>query len=331
VTDVSVAAEWQLDEDIALSFDRTIDRRMVHRAAVSEVFITDVRPLGDRRVALAAQLPTCHRYFNDHLGSESAVDPLLMMEVCRQAGLATAYELGVSTGVVLITEDWDLRVAVPGTWRGDDPVIGLRVDSEFTWTRVRRGRPRSGTCQQRVFLKGQQIATLQASSLFLAYEELDLLRTAQRGDPPPWTADLVDQRDPELVAPYTVGRRDRLNVVLAGLAHTAGEVSARVALPLANRALFDHSYDHVTMQILTEAARQLTLAAVTASGRAIADWHLTRLAGRFMRFAELDSTVTVRATPPAPDDSSLDMSVVIEQDGNVVAEVELTMTRILAQ
>jgi 2-oxo-3-(phosphooxy)propyl 3-oxoalkanoate synthase len=322
VSEIGVAGQWWLGEDTALSFDRTIDRRQVHRSAVSEVFITDVRALGESRVALAAQLPACHAYFGDHVSAD--VDPLLVMEICRQAGLATAYELGVSTDCVLATESWDLRIAEPEAWRaGGSAAIDLRIDSEFTWSRVRRGRPRAGTCRQRVFSEGRQVATLDAASRFLDYGELAVIRAAQRGSPPPWTAGLAGRADPEVAEPHVVGRRDPLNVVLAALELGADEVSARIALPLENRALFDHSYDHVTMQVLVEAARQLATAALGASP----DRYLARLTGRFVRFAELDSPVTLRAAWSASEAAEREFGVVVEQEGRVVAEIAPTMAR----
>ncbi|MFD9095696.1 AfsA-related hotdog domain-containing protein [Streptomyces collinus] len=318
--------EWRLDEDVALSFDRTIDRRRVHRSAVSEVFITDVRALGDGRVALAAQLPAYHAYYNDHEPT-MPVDPLLIMEICRQAGSATAHELGVDANVVAIPEDWHLHVAEPAGWPSDEPVTDLRIAGEFPFTRVRRGRPRAGICKQRVFAGGRQVATLQAKGRFLDHAEQDMLRTALRGTPPPWTSDMVYRPDPGLVQPHVVGRRDPLNVVLADLAHDAGEMSARVALPLANRALFDHPYDHVTMSVLTEAARQLILSAVNAPGHALRGRHLTGLAGRFARFVELDAPVTVRAALPASETGACEIPVAIEQGGERVAEIGVTLTR----
>ncbi|MFJ9821674.1 AfsA-related hotdog domain-containing protein [Streptomyces sp. NPDC101151] len=329
MTEVSVVEEpkeWRLDEDVALSFDRTIDRRRVHRSAVSEVFITDVRALGDGRVALAAQLPAYHAYYNDH-GSTMTVDPLLIMEICRQAGSATAHELGVEANVVAIPEDWHLHIAEPAAWPGDEPVIDLRIAGEFPFTRVRRGRPRAGICKQRVFAGGRQVATLQAKGRFLDHAEQEMLRTAQRDTPPPWTSDMVYRPDPGLAQPHIVGRRDPLNVVLADLVHDAGGMSARVALPLANRALFDHPYDHVTMSVLTEAARQLIVSVVDAAGHAMRGWHLTRLAGRFSQFVELDAPVTVRAALPASETGECEIPVAIEQGGEQVAEIGVTLTR----
>ena len=61
------------------------------------------------------------------------------------------------------------------------------------------------------------------------------------------------------IAPERVGRRNPLNVVISQL-NTTEAPSAQVTPNVANKALFDHAYDHITMQILTEAARQLYLA-----------------------------------------------------------------------
>lgn len=137
---------WPSDNEVRLSFDRTIDRSQVHRAAVCEVFLTDVRALDDRRVVLAGQLPSCHSYFDDHADLGAAVDPLLVMEVGRQATLASAHELGVPADVVLISSDFELWVTDPDAWRSAGSCAGLRLDSEFTWTRMRHGRPRAGRC-----------------------------------------------------------------------------------------------------------------------------------------------------------------------------------------
>jgi hypothetical protein len=248
------------------------------------------------------------------------------MEVGRQATLASAHELGVPTDVVLISGEFDLRIVDPEAWRTSDPSVGLRLDSEFTWTRIRHGRPRAGACEQRIFLNGRLAACHRSSGHLMTHEELEVLRSAQRGTPPPWTAAMLDVPDPEAVPPSAVGRRDPFNVVLAGLRRDGNELVARVAPRFANRALFDHSYDHITMQILTEAARQLALAAVgDGSDRSLRHWQLTRLTGTFTRFAELDTVVTVRTSVPAKPSGEFMLSVVVEQDDENVAEVEVTI------
>lgn len=318
--------KWPSDTDVELSFDRTIDRSQVHRTAVSEVFLTDVRALDERRVVLAGQLPSCHSYFNDHADQGSAVDPLLIMEVGRQATLASAHELGVPADVVLISSGFELRVTDPDLWQEAGLCAVLRLDSEFTWTRIRRGRPRAGTCEQRIMLDGRLAARHCSSGQLLAPGELAALREAQRGTPPPRSADLADQPDPQAVPPELAGRRDALNVVLADLRQDGESFTARVAPRLSNRALFDHSYDHLTMQVLTEAARQLALIRLGGgSARMAQDWQLIGLTGAFARFAELDAVATVRAATPASSGDHVTVPVTVSQDGESVARLEVTL------
>jgi hypothetical protein len=256
------------------------------------------------------------------------VDPLLVMEVGRQATLASAHELGVPIDVVLISEEFDLRITDSDVWRTGDPSTEVRLDSEFTWTRLRHGRPRAGVCEQRIFVNGRPAALHRSSGRLLTRGDLELIRTAQREIPPPWTADLIDRPDPEAVPPPSVGRRNLLNVVLAGLRRDGQALVARVAPRWSNRALFDHSYDHLTMQVLTEAARQLALAAVgDFSGAALKHWQVIGLTGRFSRFAELDAVVTVRTSVPATPGDEVVMRVVVEQDQESVAELTVSLTR----
>ncbi|MFC2570065.1 MAG: AfsA-related hotdog domain-containing protein [Schaalia sp.] len=94
----------------ALSYERTWHRAKTHRNAVAEVFVTDAVVGTDGRVRAAAQTPPCHSFYGDHSPRPASADPLLLMEVCRQAGLVTAYELGVAMDTILATGEWDLRV-----------------------------------------------------------------------------------------------------------------------------------------------------------------------------------------------------------------------------
>jgi 2-oxo-3-(phosphooxy)propyl 3-oxoalkanoate synthase len=321
-----VSREWPLDAGIALSYDRTISRSKVHRAAVSEVFLTDVRALDDRRVVLAGQLPSCHSYFSDHAHRGLALDPLLIMEVGRQATLASAHELGVPADVMLISGEFGLRIADPDAWRISGASAELRLDSAFTWTRIRRGQPRAGVCEQRIFLDGRLAARHHSSGRLLARDELDALREAQRGTPAPQTADMADRPDPEAVPPSAVGRHDSLNVVLAGLRREGRDLTARIAPRLSNRALFDHSYDHLTMQVLTEAAVQLALvSAGDGSGRALDSWQVAGMTGTFARFGELDAAAVARITTPPHVSGELAFPVTIEQDREPIAELEVTL------
>ena len=80
----------------------------------------------------------------------------------------------------------------------------------------------------------------------------------QRGDDPPWSHALAERTSLGVAEPACVGRQIATNVVIANLFVDESRAEANVGPTMSNRALFDHSYDHVTMQVLGEAARQLT-------------------------------------------------------------------------
>ena len=279
--------------DGELRFDQTWSKLKAHRRSVAEVFITDAKPIGSNTVRVGAQTPACHLYFGDHSPNLQTVDPLLIAEICRQAGLITAYELGVPDSTTLATEDWNLEfIAADGPPWGE--VSDLEIDSVFEWTKSRRGIPRSGKCQQHVYYDGRQIAKLSATSNFLTRDQVAGIRLLQRGDAPPWSHTIGSHGGGTAVPPGDVGRNLAMNVVLDEIAVRPDSGQARLAPPFSNRALFDHSYDHIPMQVLCEAAGQISIAVASQSTLHSAH-RMLGIKGRFNRFVELDQTATVEA------------------------------------
>ena len=102
-----------IDPDIEdLHYDRTVDRHKVHRAAVSEVFLTDIRRQSAQHVLVAAQLPSSHSFFHDSIynDAEGTPDALLLLEIARQATIASAHEVGVDAGNTLISNEFGLTI-----------------------------------------------------------------------------------------------------------------------------------------------------------------------------------------------------------------------------
>lgn len=71
-----------------LNWDRSLDRKLVHRHAVSEVLLTDLRRAGSSEFQVGAQWPARHHYFAN---LEDELDPLLVAETLRQATIAVAH------------------------------------------------------------------------------------------------------------------------------------------------------------------------------------------------------------------------------------------------
>jgi hypothetical protein len=321
-----------------LSYERTVERSLVHRAAVGEVFVTDVHiPDSDRYLA-GAQLPPGHGYYCDHRQRPAPVDTLLLLESCRQASIYGAHRaMGLPVDTTMMVSDWSIRLdprscPAPGRTPGE---LGL-VDT----VRARRG-PRGDVRGLRfdleLWMARRQVGRAHITVGCTTAAQYAALRRLQRGDDPPKTADLAaaattgarpaaggpggagpaEGGDP--VRPELVGRSNPANVVLSDPVRDGAEVSARLAPRLDHPSLFDHSYDHYPAMVLMEAARQLSLLAAGA-GHTVA----TGFDAGFERFAELDAPITARARPRAGQDGQdgypiTATEVVFEQGGGPIA------------
>jgi hypothetical protein len=292
-----------------LSYDRTIDRRRVHRASVSEVFLTDIETINPSLVLVAAQLPSSHSFFHDH--EHDDLDPLLLLEVARQATIATAHELGAPTNNILISGEFELRLDLEAIRGLATSETNLVIENRFTWSSLRGGAPRAGRCDQRLLAGGSVIAEHWSTGRIMTRSQLEALRSEYRGTPPPLTHELEPASPINPLAPERVGRTIPENVVISDLTENTERVEAQITPHLSNRALFDHSYDHVTMQILTEASRQLHMVSASKGQRS----EISAVLGLFHSFAELDSALRIT--------SSKDGRFVIEQDDRLVASLTI--------
>jgi 2-oxo-3-(phosphooxy)propyl 3-oxoalkanoate synthase len=309
-----------------LSFDRTIDRKLVHRAAVSEVFLTDIRKVDETTVLIGAQLPRCHGYFGDHSKWQAHIDPLLLLEVARQATLGSAHALNVPKDTILISSESELKIYDIDVFRDQGYPTPVQIENIFDWTAMRDGVARAGLCKQIMSVNGVTGATHWSSGRLMSYGQLEILRTEQRGEAPPWTAQMMNRSAGIALPPEKVGRYNPVNVVLARLEVQGDMLEATIAPPWQNRALFDHSYDHLTMQILTEAARQLAMIALSrGADTADCHWSMTTIRGNFDNFAEIDLPAIIKTRMPEQKSGEVALTIAVFQAGRQIASIELVL------
>jgi len=313
-----------------LSYQSTVPRSLVHRSAVSEVFVTDLVPLAAQRFLAAAQLPLTHAYYSDHRQPLPCFDPVLVLEAARQAGIAGATLIGLSSDTQMLVGSFTLRLDEPGPLSSPRRPGELRIENAFEAVRVRRGgQVRRGLVRQTLALNGEPIGTHVMECQFVSPTEHEALRRAMRKTPAPTTADFPEGPVPDHAPAHRVGRTDQRNVVLAGLSRASGRVSARVAPRFDNRALFDHTYDHLPAMTLTEAARQLAMVAVEHETGTMADpAQIGLITGVFGRFAELDSPVYAEAATDWQDRDTCRVDVTFRHEAEIAsAQIEITVAR----
>lgn len=287
-----------------LDYSRTVDRCLVHRDALGEVFLTDLRPLDDDTYAAAAQLPRSHAYYGEHLLRPSRYDPLLLLEACRQAAIAGAHRFwGVAEEEKFILTHLRLRLADPvAVLVGSSPLpLAMRVTA--LRRKARDGRTTGVDYGIDLSAHGRPLGRAETGLRFKTPTDYLALRLSHRdGRALPSSAELPRTTPGTPAAPHLVGRTSPDNVVLVNALAAGGRGRALLRTPVDHPSMFDHPQDHLPGIVITEGARQLALfTAHEARGLSPAKALPTTLDVRFERFGELeeDTLLTATAEPAA--------------------------------
>ncbi|MFJ9059958.1 ScbA/BarX family gamma-butyrolactone biosynthesis protein [Streptomyces sp. NPDC102409] len=282
-----------------LDYTRTIDRLLVHRDALGEVFLTDLQPLGDEGYAAAAQLPRSHAYYGDHLLRPGHYDPLLILEACRQAALAGAHRFfGVPGDNKFILTHLTLHIDDPQlVFVGTSP-FRLAMHVHIASRKERAGRVTGLDYELTLSSSGAAFAT---ASVGLRFKDpggyLTLRLNNRDGMALPSSAAYPSATPGAPVAPHLVGRANPDNVVLLDGVVVGESAQALLRIPARHASLFDHPQDHLPGMVIAEGARQLALfAALDIRGLSSSKTLLTALDVRFTRFGELEDDTVLSAT-----------------------------------
>lgn len=299
-----------------LCFDRTVDRTLVHRRNLAEVFLTDIQHIGRAVFTAAAQLPMVHPYYTDRIGEPRQPDALLLLECCRQAETLAAHTvLGLGPDTRFVLKDWSMELTGAPVRAQPGFPVELAIVAELSEPVMRGKEARGMTYEMTMLVDDVHVGTTRLRVGYLPPMLYAALRHQRRGTPPP-TSDGYITGETEALAPLRVGRTDPRNVVLTE-PRTDGEVTtATLAAPVGHPSMFDHPLDHVPGMVLTEAARQLAL---LATGRP--DAELVSLQATFHHHTELDTPVTLTGKRSTSDS----VVVVVEQGALVTSEFTVSV------
>lgn len=276
-----------LVEAADLSFESTVPRAIVHRHAVSEVFLTDSARLSDTEFLVAAHLPTAHGFFGD-LARPGRADPMYFVEVSRQACVLLAHRYyGVPRGYGFVFRSSTMTVLDAEALRlGAEPArVVLTVD--VPEVRYRHGTAELMELSVLAAVDGRPAIRFTGVQLMLPRETFGQLRAAGIAQ----AAHRPGRQDGAPLDARLVGRTSPRNVVLSPTSPPAGgELAWELVVDQSHPVFFDHPQDHVPGLLLVEAIRQ---AAVAAVGRPA---ELDSIELSFDRFVELGVTAEARAT-----------------------------------
>jgi hypothetical protein len=277
-----------------LSYDSCVPRSLVHKKAVSEVFLTDARELGPDRFAVAAQWPRDHVFFSP--GQYGTSDSLLWIETARQAGIYLSHRFyGVPLGHPFILTSVDFTINAPVL-----PETGpapLAVTLEATCDRIKQNENSlSMSMEASVWVDGVEAGRVGMTWQAVTMPRYEAVRTRHGQRQPSAAAPAIYGTVP--LPPEVVRRRHERDVLLGAGLGTGYAWNLR--LDTGHPVLFDHGSDHVPGIALIEAFSQA--AAVTMTNRPDDDptpriWVLRSGAFTFDSFGEHDMSVLIVARP----------------------------------
>jgi hypothetical protein len=274
-----------------------IDRRLVHRVAMSEVYLTGSGVLGPDDYTVHAQWPRRHHFFSPE---RRGGDLVLAAETLRQAVILTAHRYydvpldhafsmrglsveltGAGGGHALVPAEIDIRVGIDGVRSGSRGVTSFRAHLTFVHEGV-------------VVARGTGDLQVLDSRLYARMRP-----TAVRSD---------------ALAPSSPMRRGvRLVPVASGTRPTW-----LVDMDLEHPVFFDHPLDHVPGMLVIEAARQAVDAVRGESGLSSSSFE-----GTFLSYLELDRPVLVSHVPGDGAGPPDDVLLAVHQDDRLAAELRL--------
>lgn len=310
-----------------LSTQRTLSRRLVHRSAISEVFLTDFQSVDENTFRAAAQLPPRHFYYGDHTARPALHDPLAVFESVRQM-LLCAMHLQHDAGhdTKSITATASLEITDPGPLRARGALDLLLLGSVQLAKNYQDAIARV-VHQVRVMAGGRQVGVVTVDTAQRPDAVYEKLRMSHRATPPPMSDAVPVRTDGVAPPPRLVGREQAENVVLENADVTDGAVHARLRVPTAHPSMFEHAQDHVPGPVMMEAARQAALL-LAADGQApsAAGFYPQYIDAEYLRFVELDSDITVvtrRVSDPV--DGGLRTETAFVQQDETVARMRVRL------
>ncbi|MEV5243441.1 ScbA/BarX family gamma-butyrolactone biosynthesis protein [Streptomyces cinnamoneus] len=291
-----------------LAHTHRVPRHTVHKAAATEVFLTDARQLAEDRFAVAALWPRDR--FLTYRGTGGHADPMLLVETVRQATIFLShrfYGVPADRPFVLCDLGFDLDEPLPS---GDGSPLPLALDASLVPTTTGPGR--FGMRLRATVHHGERrLGTACQSWQAVTPERYDRIR--HRHPVSPAAPGAWEHATP--LHPAAVGYQRTSDVLLATVPGAVPATAPGAASPAGPRpagprtwqlrmdqnhpVLFDHASDHIPGMVLMEAFRQAAhvLTAPAAGAGAHRPVSLASASTAFHSFGELDAPVTISAQP----------------------------------
>ncbi|MGW1776693.1 ScbA/BarX family gamma-butyrolactone biosynthesis protein [Streptomyces sp. NPDC002104] len=259
----------------------TVAKEYVHRASLSEVFLTGWDRTGPDGFVVKAQWPRSHSFYASEQGLH---DPLLLVETVRQTLLLlTHVAYNVPFGHQLSWQRMQYSVN-PQVLNIESSPCEVELHVTVSDIRYHRSLPTQVSMHFDVVRNGSLLAV--ASTRFGCHSPVVYQRLREgRGDRQIFENALAA---PQAVSRHTVGRHRSQDIVLSP---TPERGRWQLRVDTSHPVLFDHPLDHVPGMLLLESVRQAGHALQPSWSPVIA----TSMDITFNRYVELDEPCWIEA------------------------------------
>ncbi|MFW0767306.1 ScbA/BarX family gamma-butyrolactone biosynthesis protein [Trabulsiella odontotermitis] len=309
------------------NYQNTIPKSCVHRAAVGEVFLTDIRKIHDNKYITAGYLPKSHIYFNDlpfRKSSERVYDAILLLEICRQTSIYVTHNFfAVPYSAKFVFDDADFTLfesEIPYKTECSNVIVEVDIIER----KFRKSELTGLIFRMDIYVDGLCCAQKIMNISWMDDKKWHRLRSQRP----------LENHDYSAVVPaemLEVGRQLPLNVVVGNADISEPGITTTVIVDQSHPSIFDHPLDHVPGMLLMEAYRQTALLAMRSRlGTRCYDLVISRYNVNFTRFCEFNSPAYCHALLGeiylTEDKKSTVIPMTISQDEKTVSTAELTIT-----
>jgi 2-oxo-3-(phosphooxy)propyl 3-oxoalkanoate synthase len=289
--------------------------QLVRRYREQDVFVTNLRVLGDDTFEVSARWPAEHCFYGPSHGYH---DPLLLLETVREATLLVShvvYQVPREHKFITREKRFDMAPAGMRTVSGEhgdepvDVVITMKMHDIKRRGRTVAGMRTEASCTR----DGVRIGGANYQWSCVSSAVYNRVRGRYM------TVDPAVVTDFEPVPAHRVDRTDDVNVMLAG---DADGDSWDLRVDTAHPVIYDHRVDHVPGYGCIEAARQAALLAVGRPDAMVVAGDFA-----FFHFLEFDARCVVSAQQIGEADGVSTVKVTFEQNDELAIEGVFDLAR----
>lgn len=294
------------------SFGSTVRKDLVHRSAVSEVFLTDAQRIEEDRFYTGAHLPRTHSYYND-APSLTHHENIVLLEVCRQSSIIVSHNYyDAPLDAKFIFNEAKFKIE-------NNEALLIKSKPSYVVTEIevisksgRNGKVNGLTFEMRLYVDGNIAATKLMNITWLTKPVWGKMRNKALKTAETFSNIALPSINSQSTLTQIMGRTNIDNLVLRSVENQNGQYVSAIQVNQSHPAMFDHPLDHIPGMLLIEAFRQMAFYVVNKEyGLQFSDIFMKVCDINFTKFTEFNPAAYCSLDQISIDDTSDEVSLVL--------------------